>query len=205
MNGSWARIDWDAARPDEQAVRRARARLRYQAKALPAAGVDELVLALRRTHVNGGALVAGFRVVDDDVTGWFAARNRFSEFGFFSHFLGSAAVREALPELQIPESLEDDLRFEESWSGTLSLGGELAAMLVHGGAYEAFPGSPMEAKRLGDAFVEAIVGERHDRFHVYRSHRRWCSWFFDIAWDSTSILIDREHAEIVLLCITDTD
>jgi hypothetical protein len=115
------------------------------------------------------------------VIGLFASRNRYSEFGFFAHFLSSAAVRTSLPELRIAESLDHNLAFEESWAGTLSLDGELAATLVHGGAYERFAGTPAEAKQLGLAFVDAIVGTRHDQFHVYRSHAAWSPWFFDVA------------------------
>lgn len=168
--------------------------------------MDAVLSALRDTHTNGGALIARFRAVEDDeVIGWFASRNRFEEFGFFGHFLGSAAVRKALPELRIPDSLDGDLGFSESWSGTLTLDGELAAILVRGGAYERFPGSPAEAKQLGMAFVETVVGTRHDQFHVYRSHRRWSGWFFDVAWDGTYVLIDCANKETTLLCITDTD
>jgi len=202
----WREIDWDAPRPDERAVRQARTRLRYRSTGLPSSGVDAMMTELRRTHLNGGALLARFRVIEDDeVIRWFASRNRFDEFGFFPHFLGSAAVRSALPDLEIPDSLDGDLGFEESWAGTLSLDGELAATLVHGGAYKAFDGPPAEAKRLGMAFVAAFVGDRHDHFHVYRSNEAWASWFFDVAWDSTYVLIDCENAEITLLCITDTD
>jgi hypothetical protein len=71
------------------------------------------------------------------------------------------------------------------WTGTLTLDGELAATLVHGGPYEHFTGSPTEAKRLGLAFVDALVGERHDDFKAYRSHQARAPWFYNIAWDVT--------------------
>lgn len=86
------------------------------------------------------------------------------------------------------------------WTGTLTLDGELAATLVHGGTYERFKGSPAEAKRLGLAFVDAVVGERHDDFKAYRSHQPWAPWFCNVAW----VLIDRRNAAVFLLCVTDT-
>ena len=44
-------------------------------------------------------MLAGFRVVHDHtVISWFASRNRFDEYDFFQHFLGSAAVRETFPQ-----------------------------------------------------------------------------------------------------------
>lgn len=206
MAPSWTAIDWDAPRPDGRAVNRSRSRLRYEPTSLSRVGVDPVVSALRQTHRNGGALVARFRVVDDDeVIGWFASRNRFSEFGFFAHFLGSAAVRTELPDLRVSDPLDRGLTFTESWSGTLSLDGELAAILVHGGAYGKFTGTSVEAKQLGSAFVDAVVGARHEQFHVYLSHRAWNPWFHDVAWDSTYLLIDDADKAITLLCVTDTD
>jgi hypothetical protein len=76
---------------------------------------------------------------------------------------------------------------------------------VHGGAYEKFTGTSVEAKQLGSAFVDAVVGARHEQFHVYLSHRAWSPWFFDLAWDSTYLLVDDADKAITLLCITDTD
>ncbi|HEY0698847.1 MAG TPA: hypothetical protein VGD43_13670, partial [Micromonospora sp.] len=195
MPNSWTTIDWDAQRPDAAAVRQSRARLRYQPVELPPSGVEPMLTELRRIHVNGGALLARFRAVDDDpVIRWFTSRNRFDEFGFFRHFLGSPAVRSTLADLRVPDPFDRDVRFFESWSGTFSLDGELAATLVHGGAYERFAGSPVEAKRLGTAFVDAFVGDRHDEFHVYQSHEPWTPWFADVAWDTTRVLIDCGNA-----------
>ena len=77
-------------------------------------------------------------------------------------------------------------------------------MLRAGGARFRFPG-PTEAKRIGRAFVDALVGERHGDFAVYRSGCAWTRWFWDIAWDCTLLLIDARRAEIFLLCLTDTD
>jgi hypothetical protein len=76
---------------------------------------------------------------------------------------------------------------------------------VHGGAYEHFTGSPTEAKRLGLAFVDALVGERHDDFKAYRSHQARAPWFYNIAWDVTRVLIDTRNGAVSLLCVTDTD
>jgi hypothetical protein len=67
-----------------------------------------------------------------------------------------------------------------------------------------FQDRPVEAKRLGAAFVDALVGDRHERFQVYRSHRPWSSWIHGIAWDNTYLLIDCEHAAITVLCLTNS-
>jgi hypothetical protein len=76
---------------------------------------------------------------------------------------------------------------------------------VKGGAYRSFAGDADQAKRLGAAFVDAVVGGRHKAFKVYRSSAAWSSWFRDIAWDQTWACIDMDRNEVVVLCVTDTD
>jgi hypothetical protein len=206
VSSGWADIDWDAPRPEYLDLKRSHRQVKYEPFQVEHPAVTAVLDEVGRTHVNGGALLAGFHVVDDDaVIGWFASRNRFDEYDFFQHFLGSAAVRETFPQLRVPEPLDRDLGFKESWTGTLTLDGEVAATLIHGGAYERFRGTPVEAKQLGMAFTDALVRERHHDFKVYASHQPWAPWFCDIAWDATWVLIDRRNAVIYLLCVTDTD
>jgi hypothetical protein len=206
VSNGWADIDWDAPRPEYRDITRSHKQVTYERVPVEHPDVTVVLDELGRTHVNGGALLGGFRVVDGDtVISWFASRNRFDEYDFSQHFLGSRAVREAFPQLRVPEPLVRDLGFKESWTGSLTLDGEVAATLVHGGAYERFKGTPVEAKQLGAAFVEALVGERHHDFKVYASHQPRAPWFCDIAWDATWALIDQRAAVIYLLCVTDTD
>lgn len=203
---SWTDIDWLAGKPDGFRIKQSHERVRYERRPLREPAVDAVVAELDRSHANGGALVARFGVVEEDAAfRWYATRDRFTEWDFFRHFLGSPAVREALPELGIPDRLKGDLKFARCWAGTLALDGELAAMMVGGGAYERFRGTHTEAKRLGTAFVDAVVGERHGEFRVYRSHAAWAGWFFEIGVATTTIVIDLGRAESLLLCVTDTD
>jgi hypothetical protein len=150
-------------------------------------------------------VIARFRIVD--ARGAFRAHWSYTspDYDFFQHFLGSEGVREALPELQIPARLGQDLGFEESPEGTLILDGQIAATLVHGGAYLRFEGTAQQAKELGRAFVDALIGDRHTGFKVWRSYEAWTPWFFEISWDYSWVLLDVEHAEVTLLCVTDTD
>jgi len=168
--------------------------------------VSAMLTELRGTRA---VLFGAFRVV-----GGVETRREFHDYDLFDHFLGSEALREELPELEVPvplgeefglERLKREFDFARSGPGTLTLDGELAAMLRGGGARFRFQGTPTEAKRIGTAFVDALVGERHDDFEVYRSGCAWTRWFWDIAWDSTLLLIDARRAEIFLLCLTDTD
>jgi hypothetical protein len=206
MSPAWTDIDWTAPRPAASEIVASQEHLSYEPFDLDAPETRAVVDALTEAFSNGGPLLKGFRVLGgDSVLHWFASRNRYAEYGLLPHFLGSAAVREALPELQVPDPLGPELRFEESWSGTLTLDGELAATLKLGGAYGQFPGSAAEAKRLGAGFVDGVVGARHEDFRVYRSDAPWTPWFDNVAWDSTWVIIDNREQRLFLLCLTDTD
>jgi hypothetical protein len=198
-------IDWDAGHAEWAEIVRRLETIRYEAVDIVDPAVEALLKAIQATHVNGGAVFGQFRVVEGaDVFLWSTGLDRIREYDFIRHFLAATPVCEALSQLQIQESLGQDLGFEQSWSGTLTLDGELAALLVHGGVYERFKGTADEAKALGRAFAEALVGERHTEFQVYRSSTPWTPWFFDVA-DWTWLLLDRRRAELTLLCVTDTD
>src|SRR3977135_500636 len=128
MPNGWADIDWNATRPELSDVSRSHQILRYEPVRVAHPAVDRMLRELRAINVNGGALFGRFRVVEaDDVFHWFASRNRFAEFDFFDHSLPSRWGREALPELRVHPTLGENVRFENSWSGTLTLDGELAA------------------------------------------------------------------------------
>jgi hypothetical protein len=202
----WADIDWKASRPESEDIADSRARVRFEVVNLAGEAIDRVLDELAKTHINGGGLAARIRLAcDDDVLHWFASRNRFVEYDFFPVLLGSQAIREALPTLNVPRPLRHDLGFEESWSGTLTLDGEIAATLVKGGAYKCFQGGANQAKRLGAAFADAVVSGRHEAFRVYRSSTAWSPWFCDIAWDNTWACIDMDRNEVVVLCVTDAD
>lgn len=206
MAQPWCDIDWEAARPTRAEVESSRQRLNFEVVATALPAVATVMDELQKTHVNGGVIFKRFRVsVQDATLHWFASRNRFVEYDFFGAFLGSDGFRDALPELPCPDTSRDALGFRQSASGTLTLDGEIAAILVQGGPYERFGGTPTEAKRIGVAFSDALVGDRHNEFKVYTSANAWSPWFCDVAWDLTWLLIDMRHNEIAIGCITDSD
>ena len=95
--------------------------------------------------------------------------------------------------------------FHESTHGALTLEGDLAVMLVAGGAYRKFKGSHAEAKTLAAAAVHELVEDRYEDFTGFYSGTAWTPWFCDIAWDVTIILLDRGRSEVTFLCSTDSD
>ncbi len=181
---------------------------RYESVPGIGARMQALLDAIRMTRDNGGVLHAKLRAVDvRDASQWFRAPTVLEQDTSFRELLDSKALRQALPELQVPEPypLASPPRFVGGGGGSLTLDGELALVLVHGGAYTRYPGTAAEAKALGRAAVDEVVEDRHEDFDVYSSEQPWTPWFFDVAWDQTWFLVDRGRLEVTVLCMTDTD
>jgi hypothetical protein len=79
--------------------------------------------------LNGGAFFARFSFYDHPVVHWFVSRNRFDEVGFFEHLLTSDALRDTLPPLKAPTSLEP-IKWE--WWSSYLLGGDWGRTLMAG-------------------------------------------------------------------------
>ena len=125
----------------------------YEPTDFQSSALDGLLDALRVTHANGAVLFAQVQAVGVEEHGrWFTVGSsiyRTNE--IFAELFGSAAVRDALPELLIPKPwpLRKRPQFEQSPTGTLTLAGELASALVHEGAYIRSDGSAADALSLG--------------------------------------------------------
>ncbi len=172
------------------------------------ARTQALLDAIRRTRDNGGVLHARLRAVDvRDEDQWFRAPTILEQDASFRELLDSDALRQALPELRVPTPypLASPPRFVGGWGGSLTLDGELALVLVHGGAYTRYSGTAAQAKALAREAVDELVQDRHEDFDVYSSEEPWTPWFFDVAWDQTWFLVDRRRLEVTVLCMTDTD
>jgi hypothetical protein len=218
MSRLWCDIDWEAARPTPEKIERSRSRVEWRPAPVTGPAVERMMAELARTHANGGALLARFRAENsDDVLHWFMARNRLNEYRFFEQLFASQVVQETLPDLDLAEAIARNFGVPEAgpgpqhypfgqrgW-GTLTLEGELAATIVHGGAYERFPGRPVEAKKLAAEFVAELIGDRYEDCELWRPRGNWSNWFRLVAWDSTWIIIDNRRLTVTILCATDED
>lgn len=200
---SWINVNWEQNKPSNNLIERlwGAVAITIETENLPA--VDEYLAELRRINTNGGAFVARFHINGNDDFDWFATRNRWSEIEFFPRLLSHPAFASALPEVATNVNTAELAEFE--WSSSLTLDGELARTLVVGGAYEKFEGTPREAKALGERVAQSLFGDRFDDVLVFRSSEPWSSWFFDVAWDGTTVLIDKRLQIVTVLVSTDTD
>jgi hypothetical protein len=167
-----------------------------------APALEELLVELRATHANGGAEFAMFTIKADPTLDWFISRNRFIEIDLFEHLFRSVAFRAALPKLQGPAELKS---LEWEWSSSYLFDGDLARTLMGGGAYERYKRGGSEAKRLGAAVCAELFGDRYEEVQFFKTFEPWSDWFFDVAWDTTWIAVDKRTNRIWTLCVTDTD
>lgn len=180
----------------------------YESVDVAGEALAALLDAIRATRMDGGVLIGRFRAVRvAEPAQWFRARSFAEADTNVRDLLTSNALRTSLPELMVPHPypLASPPRFPGGSGGTLTLDGELALRLVHGGAYVRFPGSAAEAKKLAIAGTHDLVGDRHEDFDVYFSDSAWSPYFMDVAWDATWLLVDRGRLEVTVLAMTDTD
>jgi hypothetical protein len=166
----------------------------------PAAAI--LLEALRKTHSNGGAKFATFTIAYNRTFQWFISRNLWNEIEFPEHFLKSPAVTALLPEL-CKDTRSDSFEFEQI--SAFSFAGDLAQTLSQGGAYNKHQPGPGDASAIAERFQQTLFGDRFDEMLALKSFKPWSAWFFDIAWDSTWLILDKRHSKVCLLAVTDTD
>jgi hypothetical protein len=200
---SWIEPDPQAPRPDADAVERSRRSITFTRVEPTAPAIDAVLAAFRSIVAHGDVFGASFAVHgDDDVSAWFVGRNRVDEYGLIEALLSSPALAEALPG--IDEGLRfDGETFEER--NAVELDGMIASALLWGGSSHSYKGRAAEAKRIGTAFSDGIVGDRYEDFRVDDSFQAWSGWFDDIAWDFTWVLTDRRAKVMTVLFVTDAD
>jgi hypothetical protein len=169
-------------------------------------GLSEFLRLLATTRANGNTYVHRFRWMGDR-TDWFRTGTNLSAFETFRGLLESEAARKAMPDILEPSPFPTSRppNFAQVPGGVLGLDGDLAALLVLGGAYERFRGPHRAAKDIAREAVHDLIEDRYEDFLLYHSEEPWSSWFFDVAWDQTWILVDKREAEVTVICTTDTD
>lgn len=207
MPRPWNSIDWDEPRPSLPELIDSWQFVDWSPVPIESAALDEYLIEARRTHVNGGVLAGRWRADRyNDVTAWFAARNRLGEYELHRLLFESQTVRWQLEELQIPAALDRvPGNLSEVAGGALMLDGILAQIIVSGGAYHAFDGPAIQAKNLARRVVDEVFGSQLEDLRVDETFAPWTPWFFDIAWDRTIVVTDYRRAEMTVLCFTDTD
>jgi hypothetical protein len=174
---------------------------------LPSEPFAKFIEHLRKSHDTGGAYLAAFDVGPDPVFDWYASRNRLSEDGLLEGFVTRPVVRDALPELRIPVSIQptDACNTGFRMFDQFLLDGTLANVLYQGGAYHKSQGDGRTEKTVALEVCDAMFGLRYGEILCNPNYDAWTPWFKGIAWDLTIVVFDRRTRCIWLLAITDTD
>lgn len=164
--------------------------------------LSEYVAELQRV-MDGTAIHARFEVEGSSEFNWFASRNRWDEISLFPQFFLHPTVQRVIPDVVGDASFSDSISVE--WLSSLTLDGELARIIVAGGAYSKFEGTPREAKDFGSRVCDALFGDRFLDILVARCGECWSPWFYGSGIDYSCILIDKRLCTLSLLACTNTD
>lgn len=97
--------DWQQPRPSPEDVEDMWKSIDLVRASLPSEPFGSFIEQVRKSHDNGGVYLAAFDVGPDRVFDWYASRNRLYDDGGLEGFVTHCVVREALPELRIPNSI----------------------------------------------------------------------------------------------------
>ena len=194
--------DWSQPRPSAAEVRLMCKRISISRAELAADALDHFLEQVRGSHRNGGAHVAVFSLGPDVIFDWYASRNRLCDDDLINYLIVHPAIREALPQIQIPVS---NANTGLELGDPFLLDGRLARILYDGGAYTTEHGDGRDAKALAVDVCDAIFGLRFGEVARLESFHAWTPWFKGVAWDMTEVVLDRRLRRLSILAITDTD
>lgn len=203
---------WDQPKPTAAEAQNMCDKVRLTALGNPTGAIGKILGFLQKSHRDGGALFASFRVGESDVFDWFASRNRLAEYSILATLLRRDEVQKELPDL---------LLSKQHWGGVSDcsivstdgftmespflLDGRIAQALYAGGAYGQSELDARNAKQLAAAFCEELFEQRYSEIVLFSNFSAWTPWFRGIAWDWTAFLFDRRKRTFAILATTDSD
>jgi len=162
---------------------------------------DAFLAAIRNLYANGRVL---FRCFQPTVTEAFRSAADFDRHDLAHRlraFLVAPTIRAMLKELELPPLSETLPGFH--YCSAYEMEGALVATLLRGGAYNKFPGTEDEARRLARDFVSVIGHQHSEVFEIVEE--AWTSWFYNVAWDLSFVVLNSRQLRWWILCMTDTD
>jgi hypothetical protein len=203
---------WDQPKPTPAEVQDMCDEVSLTAVGNPTDAIEKVLGFLQKSHRDGGALFASFRVGGSDVFDWFASRNRLAEYSILTTLLRRDEVQRQLPDL---------LSSKRHWAGgsecsivstdgftmesPFLLDGRIAQALYAGGAYGQSELDARSAKQLAIASCEELFEQRYSEIVLFSNFSAWTPWFRGIDWDWTACLFDRRKRTFVILATTDSD
>lgn len=158
---------------------------------------------LRDIYGNGTVMHKTFSVPEHPDFMDFVSRGALHSAYFFERFWRARSVSSVLPfELRELNFYSTDLF---RWIHAVELPGSLASTLVRGGAYGQGVPPARKAMELATAAAEAMLGGDFENTQVFIAHEAWSSFFCDVAWDYTCLVVQPDRRRIEVILATDTD
>jgi hypothetical protein len=158
---------------------------------------------LATMYSNGTVLHKSFSIPDySDFTAFINTGALHSTF-FFERFWQTKSVASELPYAL------NDVRFLAPdtfrWIHPVELPGSMARALVQGGAYTSEPMAARSAMEIAGQAAESLLAGNFQGPLVFVSCLPWSSFFYDVAWDYTWLIIRPADCRIEVILATDTD
>jgi hypothetical protein len=118
-------------------------------------------------------------------------------------FLNQPAVKSAVNDVKLASAKAIPPPFRPL--GGFEFEGALTEILLGGGAYIGGMTSEDDARRISRAFVDALLGSHRRSSTVFALEGAWTSWFHDVAWDRSYLILDPSARAWWTLFMTDTD
>ncbi|WP_224997038.1 hypothetical protein [Cesiribacter sp. SM1] len=194
--------DWNQERPDPHQINEMWNRMQI-------AKIDEwsdatltLMQKIKETHINGGLQIHKYQITADKSFDWFVSRNRLDEIDFVQNLIRRPELQNYRNKLKIGN---DTLvaQTHKWWTDIYDLPGELARILGQGGAYHKLEAD--EAWSTATNFVKEEFQNRFDEFTSFSIEIENADWFYNIAWDYSTLIFDKRTYQTVIIDITDTD
>jgi hypothetical protein len=162
--------------------------------------IDAFLGEVSRQYANGGCLLYRLEALDPSLLNFAQAGGSAR---LLAAFLDHAAVKSALHDVKLASAKANPPPFRPL--GSFELEGALTQILLGGGAYIPGMESEDDARRMSRAFVDALLGNHRRSSMAFAVEGAWTPWFYDVAWDSSYLVLDPLARAWWALFMTDTD
>ncbi len=171
--------------------------------------LEGYVQAVRSLYVNGGMILKCFDIPYSVGLDYYfhVLTKHFDKTTFFINLFLSESVKWSIPEYKLNEGLVylPQFKLDASFNDRDCAFQTFKNVLINGGAYRSFNGSEEVANILANNFCEKVFEEDFDNILVFSTYECWNDWFYDVAWDYSWVIINRNSYKLWIIGITDTD
>jgi hypothetical protein len=158
---------------------------------------------LAAMYQNGDVIHKTFAIPDHpDFTGFINSGDLHSKY-FFERVWQTKSVANALPYTLNDVSFLSRDTFREVHP--VELPGSLASALIGGGAYTSGSMPARSAMKIADEAAESLLASDFESPRVFVSYVPWSTFFHDVAWDYTWLIIRPSDKRLEVVMATDTD